>query len=197
MALSRKLLRALGIEDDKIEEIITAHTDTVEALKAERDKYKADAEELPVVRKELDELKSGKTEDAEYKGKFEKLTAEFEEYKSGVEKEKTTEKKRAAYRDLLKDAGVIDRSIDSILRVTDLDKIELDKDGKVKDAEKAKEAIKTEWAGFVGIKEEHGAGVATPPGGAGGGGGTGKSRAAEIAAKYRRDLYGDDKKGAE
>ena len=57
MALTRKFLSALGIEADKVDEIINAHAETVNALKEERDNYKADAEKLPAVQKELDELK--------------------------------------------------------------------------------------------------------------------------------------------
>ena len=37
MSLTRKFLSALGIEDDKVDEIISAHTDTVNALKEQRD----------------------------------------------------------------------------------------------------------------------------------------------------------------
>ena len=48
----------MGIEADKIDEIISAHTDTVNALKEQRDTYKADAEKLPAVQKELDDLKA-------------------------------------------------------------------------------------------------------------------------------------------
>ena len=33
MALTRKFLKAMGIEDDKIDQIIDAHTETVTALK--------------------------------------------------------------------------------------------------------------------------------------------------------------------
>ena len=40
MGLSRKMLEAMGIENDKIESIIEAHSETVPALKAERDPYK-------------------------------------------------------------------------------------------------------------------------------------------------------------
>ena len=49
MALTRKLLSALGIEADKIEQIIDAHTETVEALKKERDEFKAKAADLDEV----------------------------------------------------------------------------------------------------------------------------------------------------
>ena len=47
MALTRRALKAMGIEDEKIDEIITMHTETVDGLKADVAKYKADAETLP------------------------------------------------------------------------------------------------------------------------------------------------------
>ena len=37
MALTRKFLKAMGIEDEKAEEIISAHVETVNGLKGERD----------------------------------------------------------------------------------------------------------------------------------------------------------------
>ena len=58
MALTRKLLRSMGIEDDKIDQIIEAHGETVSALKDERDQYRDAAEALPGVQKELDDLKA-------------------------------------------------------------------------------------------------------------------------------------------
>ena len=62
MALTRKYLSALGIEAEKIDEIISAHTETVDGLKDEIAKYKGDAEKLPAVQKELDELKKATDE---------------------------------------------------------------------------------------------------------------------------------------
>ena len=40
MALTRSFLKALGIEEEKIGEIINAHSETVSGLKAEIEKYK-------------------------------------------------------------------------------------------------------------------------------------------------------------
>ena len=40
MALTRKYLSALGLEADKIDQIIEAHTESLEGIKSERDKYK-------------------------------------------------------------------------------------------------------------------------------------------------------------
>ena len=43
MGFSRKMLKAMNIEDEKIDQIIDAHSETVDALKADRDAYKEDA----------------------------------------------------------------------------------------------------------------------------------------------------------
>lgn len=58
MSITRKFLKAMGIEDDKIEQIIDAHTETVDGLKADVDKYREDALKLPDVQKELNDLKA-------------------------------------------------------------------------------------------------------------------------------------------
>ena len=44
MALTRKLLKGMGLTDEQVDTIIEAHTDTVDGLKAEVAKYKTDAE---------------------------------------------------------------------------------------------------------------------------------------------------------
>ena len=56
MALTRKFLKALGIEEDKIEEIITAHGETVAALKDEIDKAEQSAKDSAAAAQERDKL---------------------------------------------------------------------------------------------------------------------------------------------
>ena len=46
MSLTRKMLKAMAIEDEKIDQIIDAHTETTESLKEERDNYKESAEKV-------------------------------------------------------------------------------------------------------------------------------------------------------
>ena len=58
MSLTRKFLSAMGIEQEKIDQIIEAHTETVDALKADRDKYKEQAGELVGLKDELDKAKA-------------------------------------------------------------------------------------------------------------------------------------------
>lgn len=197
MALTRKLLNALGIDAEKIEQIIEAHTETVDALKKERDsarveadKYKADAEKLPTVQEELDNLKNSQS-DNPYKEQYEKEHNAFEAYKKDVEQKETAAKKEAAYRKLLADSGVSDGIIDLIIKGDPIE-IEFDDKGEVKDAAKHTDAIKAKYAKY--IVEEHREGTQTHnKGGAGtrtDEGGAGMSRAAQIAASYARDRYG-------
>ena len=93
MALTRKFLTALGIESDKVDEIINAHTETVDALKEQRDTYKADAEKLGQITKERDELKKALAEadtGEDYKAELEKVKGEFDSYKKCIEESKTS-----------------------------------------------------------------------------------------------------------
>lgn len=191
MALSRKFLSALGIEDDKVDEIISAHSDTVNGLKEERDKalaeaesfkkeaesHKEDAEEIEGLKKELDEMKkeAEKNNSESWKVKYDaikeerdKLQGEFDEFKTATAAEKTKNAKEKAYRALLKEEKIPEKRLDSILKVTDLDKLELGDDGKFKNADELKESIKEEWEDFIPKESEKGAETATPPANTGG-----------------------------
>lgn len=163
MALTRKFLAALGIEAEKIDEIITAHTEVTDALKEERDKYKTAAEKLPEVEKENAELKEKAAGEDPYKEKYEKLKKEHEDYKKDVEAKATTAKKESAFKAILKEIGIPEKRIDSVIKVSDFGKIEFDDEGKVKDGDKLKESLKTEWADFIPTTKIEGANPATPP----------------------------------
>ena len=165
MALTRKFLSALGIDAEKVDEIIMAHTEVTDALKEERDKYKADAEQLPEVKKELETLKAKAEGEDPYKEKYEKLKKEHEDYKKDVETKATTAKKESAYRSILKEIGIPDKRIDTVIKASrdGVEKLEFDEEGKVKDGDKVKESLKTEWADFIPTKETKGVNTATPP----------------------------------
>lgn len=195
MALTRKMLKAMGIEDEKIDQIIEEHAETVNALKQQRDQYKVDAEKLPGVQKELDDLKEAAEKDGEnpYKAKYEDLQQQFDDYKADVTAKETKAKKTAAYRKLLKDAKVSEKRLDSILKLSPVDDIELDDKGEIKDAADVKKKIEEEWSDFIVTEETHGADSNNPPGGSGGrqgAGGGSKSRAAMIQQQYQNSLYG-------
>ena len=171
MALTRKFLKAMGIDDEKIEQIIDAHTETVTALKEERDALKADAEALPGVKKELDAAKKAAeaSKGDAYKEQYETLKAEYEKYKADVLAKAETDTKRRLYRELAKKAGISEKRIDAILKVTNLTDLKLDKEGAaLVDADKLEEAIKTEWPEFITTEAAKGASTPTPPANSGG-----------------------------
>lgn len=188
MALTRKMLRTLGIEEEKIDSIIEAHTETVDALKAERDGFKTKFEELESTQDELKNLR------AEHEKNFEKqyndVKAEYEKYKNDHEEEKSKNAKETAYKELLKQAGIGEKYFAKVVRVTDFEKLTLDKDGKFKDADDLVKGIKDEWAEFVVTDGKQGADTKTPPEGNGENGGAFESRASQLAKKYYENLYG-------
>lgn len=165
MTLTRKSLKAMGIEDEKIDQIIDDHSETVEALKKQRDAYKADAEKVSDLEKKIQELENAESDD--FKEKYEAEHQAFEEYKTKVEADKLSDTVKGLYKDLLKDAGVDEKRIDTVLRVTDLSKLEINKDGSLRDSEKLKSAIQEDWADFIATTSKKGADVETPPTGNG------------------------------
>lgn len=178
MALTRKSLKAMGLTDEQVDSIIEMHTDTVDGLKADIGKYKADAEKLPGVQKELDDLKAAG--DGGYKEKYEKEHKAFEDFKTEQTTKETRAAKEKAYRELLVAAGVSEKRVDSVLKVSDLEKVELE-DGKIKSADELTKTIKTEWADFIVSTNTKGADTHNPP--ANNPGGSGKTKAEIMAIK--------------
>lgn len=166
MSLSRKLLESLGLESDKVSTIIEAHAETVDALKSQIETYKADAEKYEATKKELNtaqiELESLKSTGGDWQSKYEAEHNAFEEFKNTQNAKDIRMQKESAYRQLLKESGISDKRLDSIMKVTDLDAIELE-DGKIKDAEALGEAIKSEWSDFIVNEGTVGAKTDKPP----------------------------------
>ena len=181
MSLTRKMLKAMGIEEEKIDQIIEAHSETVDSLKADRDSYKEDAEKLKDVQKELDDLKA-KGDDG-WKEKHDALKVEFDQYKNDVQAKETKAAKEAAYRAILKDANLSEKGIEKAVKYADWDKIELGEDGKLKGANDHIKAVREEWAEYVTTTTTTGAKTSTPPANNGGT----KMTKAEI---YARDEHG-------
>ena len=168
MSLTRKALSAMGIEEAQIDQIIEMHTGVVNEIKEERDSLKSDAEKLPNVQKELDKLKEEVAKQGDenpYKVKYDALKEEFDTYKNEVKTKETTAKKTDAYRKMLKEAGVSEKRIDSVLKVSkgNIDAVEFDDEGKIKDADDLVKGIKEEWSDFIVAEHTQGANTPNPP----------------------------------
>lgn len=165
MALTRKFLKGMGISDEQIDAIIDAHTETVDALKEQRDKNKVDADTLADAQKKLADAEKTIAENGNdsYKVKYDALKEDFEKYKTEQTAKETHGAKLAAYRKMLQACGISEKRIDSVLKVSDIDGVELDEKGEIKDLAERSEGIKTEWADFITTEAVKGAKVATPP----------------------------------
>lgn len=185
MAITRKLLKGMGLTEEQQDTIIEAHTDTVNGLKADVDRYKADAEKLPAVQKELDDIK-GKGDDG-YKSKYESEHKAFEDYKKAVDAEKANTAKEKALGALLRKIGVSDKRVQSVAKLAKadglLDKLELDEDGTVKDAAKLEKSLKNGYGEYITTTSTQGANTPNPPANSGG------------AKLSMADIYKKDEKG--
>lgn len=163
MALTRKLLKGMGLTDEQVDTIIDAHTDTVDGLKADVEKYKGDAEKLPTVQKKLDDLKAAG--DGGYKEKYEKEHKAFEDFRKEREAKDTRAAKEQAVMEYLKSKNVQDTNLKLALRSlsAEIDGAELE-NGKLKDSKAFDDLLSGELSGLVTTTTEKGTGnPATPP----------------------------------
>lgn len=196
-SLTRKFLEALGVEEKAQDQIMEKHSEVVNEIKTERDKFKEDAEKLPEVQKQLDDLKAKQSEDdpselEKVKKELADKTAEFEKYKGDIEAKETKTKKETAYRKLLKDAGIGEKYLDIVVKANqdEINNIAFDKEGNVKDSDKITAGMKESLSAFVVTTQQKGADVQNPP--AGNGGGEQKpSRAAELFKQHAAEMYGN------
>ena len=163
MALTRALLKSMGIEEDKIVQIIDAHTETVDGLKKEVAQYKSDAEKLPEVQRQLEAAKDA----AKNSGDYDKLKKEFDDYKTEVHEKETAAAKRSALTKIAKDAGLSEAGIAKAVKYADLSSFELDDKGDVKDGKTLIKSLKEEWPEYIQTSEQKGVNTATPPQGGG------------------------------
>lgn len=185
MSITRKMLKGMGLTEDQQDTILEAHTETVNEIKAERDRLKSDAEKLPTVQKELDDLKAAG--DGGYKEKYEAEHKAFETYKKAVDTEKATAAKEKAVEAVLKKIGVSEKRLQSVAKLAKadglLDALELDEDGAVKDADKLEKSLKDGYSEYITTTSTKGAVTPTPPANSGG------------AKLTMADIYKKDEKG--
>lgn len=145
---------------DEIENrLIAAHLAVVDPLKDDLARYRADAEKLPVVQKELDDLKAS---GGDWESKYTKEHEDFEEYKKQIAENARLEKVKAEFRKLLQKLGISEKHFNSIVRATDFSGITTDDNGLV-NADKLEEAVKTEWADLIPDTRDEGENVNKPP----------------------------------
>lgn len=166
MGFTRKFLKDLGVDSEVIDQIVTEHRGTVDGLKDELDSLRAEIESGKGIKKELDELKEKSQADASYKEKYDALKKEFTQYKSDIAGEKVAATKTEAYRKVLKEAGISEKRIDSVIRLAKadgiLDALELDGES-LKNLEAVTDAVKANYGEYIESVKEVGANIPNPP----------------------------------
>lgn len=182
MALTRKLLKGMGLTDEQVDTIIEAHTDTVDGLKTQISTYKADAEKLPGVQKELDDLKKDSSS-SDYKAKYEKEKKDFQDYKNGVAEKESAAAKEKAARAYFESKGIPGESMGLVIRGAKAEISGLELDGeKIKDSSALDALLNGDYKGLVGKTVKTGTETQTPPNTSGG-------------VKSRDEIYKKDDKG--
>lgn len=172
MALTRKFLKALEIEGDKADQIIEAHTETVDGLKASLDAAQIDAGKIADIQKQLEtaqaDLDAAKKDG--YKEKYDSLKKEFEDYKTGIAAEKARAAKETAARSYYESKGITGKALEVAIRGSsaEVEALEL-LDGKIKDTSALESLVNGDFSGLVGTTVTKGADVPHPPANIGGG----------------------------
>ena len=159
MGFTRSFLKASGLTDEQVSAVMEEHVSVVDALKKERDGFKAEAERAAELQKELEGIKGGE----DFKEKYEKEHQAFEDFKKKTADDAEAARVKAAYRSLLVDEKIGAKRIEAIMRVTDFSKMKLDKDGTLAGEAELRKAIGDEWGEFRTTVTERGAKVETPP----------------------------------
>lgn len=162
MALTRKSLKAMGLTDEQVDSIIEMHTDTVDGLKADISKYKGDAEKLPTVQKELDDLKAAG--DGGFKEKFEKEHSDFENFKKTIQEKETKAAKESAAKAFFESKGITGNSLEIAMRGSSAEIAALDIDGeKIKDSSALDALVNGTFKALVSTTTTKGANIPNPP----------------------------------
>lgn len=174
----KEILSKAGVSvenmDTAIEEIITGHNATVDALKDDIADLKANSQNYTDIKTKFDaqstELKNVKKQLAEtedYKGKYETVKADYDKYKSDVDCKEKKAKSDIAFKEWLKGQGYSEKGASKIVKYGGFVP-EFDKDGNIKNAEKLTESVNSEWSEYKETVHTEGAKTATPPQNTGG-----------------------------
>lgn len=143
MALTRKMLKGMGLTDEQVDAIIEGHTESLNAVKPQ-----PQSEPKP---KDKGKSEANTSNEDEWKTKYEQLVAENAAKETRSNKEK-------ALKALLdsEESKFSDKGKSRILKYADFDSIELDSSGNVKGGKKLLNDLAEEWSEYVTTTETQG-----------------------------------------
>ena len=194
MSFKREELREIlgeAYTDDIASKLIGLHRTVVDPIKdqlddAKRDatKYKTEAEKVPGLQQKIKEFEGGE----DWKQKYEQEKQAHADYKAQVARDAETAKVKAAYKKLLTEEKISEKTLDSILNATDYSGMKLKEDGSLDKIEDLKKDIDTRWGGFKVAQRQRGERVDNPPPGNPGGA---DNSIREMTAKWHAQRFGE------
>lgn len=172
----KEILSEAGVPSENINsaanKIMEGHTISLDYLRGEIKTYKEQAEKLPTIQKELDDLKQTAAGNDSYKAKYEAVQKELDGIKAEALAKEQKANKEKAITEIFKEIALPESFYQRALKGLNLADYELTTDNTLKDAEALKTTIKSEWGDIIeGYKSKsgvQGADVAKPPSSTGG-----------------------------
>ena len=128
--------------------LVALHLGVVDPLKDDLTKYKADAEKLPGVQKELDDLKAAG--DGGFKEKYEKEHSAFEAFKTDIAAKESKAAKEKAVRAYFESKNITGANLDLAMRGCGEEMAALELDGeKIKDTKSLDALVDGTYKGLV------------------------------------------------
>lgn len=183
MALTRKMLKGMGLTEEQADTIIDAHSETVDGLKEKLKAAEEKAAAADAVQKELDGLKAKGGED--YKARAEKAERELKDFKAEIAAKETRAAKEKAASAYFEGKNITGDNLEIAMMATSglIDGLVLDGD-KIKDTTSLDNLVAGALSRLVVKTQEKGAKTSTPP--AGGRGNSMKT----LDEIYKRDDSG-------
>lgn len=163
MALTRKMLKGMGLTEEQADTIIEAHTETVDGLKEKLKTADDKATRLDGVQKELDDLKAKGGDD--YKAKYEAEKKAFSDYKADQAAKETKAAKESAAKAYFEGKKITGGNLNIAMRGAkdEIAGLELDESGKIKDTAALDALVSGEYSSLVVTTQTRYANPATPP----------------------------------
>ena len=157
--------------------------DQLDEAKRDVTKYKTEAEKVPGLQKDLDDLKKD-----DWKTKYENEKRAHDDYKAQVTRDAETAKVKAAYKKLLTEEKISEKTLEAVMNATDYSGMKLKEDGTLDDIEDLKKDIDARWGSFKVAQRQRGERVDTPPPGDKGGQ---DNSIREMTAKWHAQRFGE------
>lgn len=180
-----------NIAASEIDKLVSAVSTAVGRDFVDKARYRAKLDEIETLKTEKQTAEDNATAAAGWKKKHDDLKQSFDDYKTDIANKETLAAKKAAYRKLLEEKKIDEKTIGLIMDAAKLDDLKLDESNNFADVESVKKSIEEKYGGWIPTIKSVGDNPATPPNNPNGGDNGAEIRA--LTAKWHASKYGEAK----